>query len=57
MIMLQSKSYSLDKKIQTYGHTDTDTDIVATILKHALRYFTNINMEQKTTFEYQRINY
>ena len=57
MIMLQSKSYSLDKKIQTDGHTDTDTDIVATILKHALRYFTNINTEQKTTFEYQRNNY
>jgi len=42
--MLQSKSYSLDKKIRTHRHR---TVIVATILKHALMYFTNINIEEK----------
>jgi len=51
MIMLQSKSYSLDKNIQTHRH---GTVIVDTILKHALMCFININMVEKKTFEYQR---
>ena len=38
--MLQSKSNSLNKKLQTNGHTYTGQ-------KHALVYFTNINMEDK----------
>jgi len=38
--MLQSKSYSLDKKFQTDRHTYTGQ-------KHALVYFTNINMGGK----------
>jgi len=28
MIMLQSRSYSLDKKIQTDGHTDTEQSLL-----------------------------
>ena len=28
--------------------------MVATILKHALMYFTNIHMEEEKSFEYQR---
>jgi len=27
MVILQSKSYSLDKKIQTDGHTDTEQSL------------------------------
>ena len=33
------------------------TVIVVTIVKHALMYFTNINMEEKRTFEYQKKMY
>ena len=37
-----AKQESPDRRTHRYG-----TVIVATILKHALMYFTNINMEEK----------